>query len=110
MAKQMRQILELFQDNSNLTYMLYSATISFQVEELGEFCPPVLIFVQSKERGHELLAEMQDMCLNTVIKVDFIHQDLTQQERQNIINGFRLGKLYVLICTDLMARGIDFKV
>lgn len=26
-----------------------------------------------------------------------------------MINDFRTGKLYALICTDLMARGIDFK-
>jgi ATP-dependent RNA helicase DDX52/ROK1 len=30
-------------------------------------------------------------------------------QRDNIIKNFRLGKIWMLICTDLMARGIDFK-
>ncbi len=29
--------------------------------------------------------------------------------RENIVNKFRIGDLFALICTDLMARGIDFK-
>jgi hypothetical protein len=30
-------------------------------------------------------------------------------QRDNIIKNFRIGKIWMLICTDLMARGIDFK-
>jgi ATP-dependent RNA helicase DDX52/ROK1 len=30
-------------------------------------------------------------------------------QRDSIIQNFRIGKIWVLICTDLMARGIDFK-
>lgn len=44
------------------------------------------------------------------INVDVIHADRTRQQRDEIIAGFRKGKIWVLICTDLMARGIDFKV
>ena len=34
---------------------------------------------------------------------------VTQEQRDNIIKRFRTGEIWVLICTDLMARGIDFK-
>ncbi len=33
-----------------------------------------------------------------------------QDQRDDIIQRFRTGDIWVLICTDLMARGIDFKV
>jgi ATP-dependent RNA helicase DDX52/ROK1 len=38
-----------------------------------------------------------------------IHGDKKKHERDEIIKQFRTGDIFVLICTDLMARGIDFK-
>ncbi|KAL4510357.1 hypothetical protein ABPG72_008247 [Tetrahymena utriculariae] len=75
----------------------------------GEFNPPVLIFVQSKERGEELLSMIKSSCVNTPIKIDKIDSDKQKEEREETIEDFRTGKLWALICTDLMARGIDFK-
>ena len=67
--------------------------------------PPVLIFVQSKDRAKELFHEL----IYDGINVDVIHADRTQLQRDNIVKGFRAGKIWVLICTELMGRGIDFK-
>ncbi|XP_066502473.1 probable ATP-dependent RNA helicase DDX52 isoform X2 [Hoplias malabaricus] len=69
------------------------------------FMPPVLVFVQSIERARELFHEL----VYEGINVDVIHADRTQQQRDNVVNSFRSGKIWVLICTALMARGIDFK-
>lgn len=41
--------------------------------------------------------------------MNVIHADKKKHERDEIIKQFRLGKIWVLICTDLMSRGIDFK-
>jgi ATP-dependent RNA helicase DDX52/ROK1 len=30
-------------------------------------------------------------------------------QRDNVVRGFRSGQIWVLICTELMGRGIDFK-
>ena len=30
-------------------------------------------------------------------------------QRDNVIKSFRAGKIWILICTELMGRGIDFK-
>ena len=30
-------------------------------------------------------------------------------QRDNVVKGFRSGKIWVLVCTELMGRGIDFK-
>ena len=43
------------------------------------------------------------------ISVDVIHSDRNKAARDNIITNFRIGKIFVLIATELMARGIDFK-
>lgn len=36
-------------------------------------------------------------------------KDKSKEERDQIIKSFRLGEIWVLICTDLIGRGIDFK-
>uniref|UniRef100_A0A3Q3DV27 ATP-dependent RNA helicase n=1 Tax=Hippocampus comes TaxID=109280 RepID=A0A3Q3DV27_HIPCM len=69
------------------------------------FLPPVLVFVQSIERARELFHEL----VYGGINVDVIHAERTQQQRDNVVESFRCGKIWVLICTALMARGIDFK-
>lgn len=65
--------------------------------------PPVLIFVQSKERAKELYFELKHE------RVGIIHSDLPQAERDAVVQKFIDGKVWMLICTELMARGIDFK-
>lgn len=67
--------------------------------------PPVLIFVQSKERAQELFNEL----IYDGINVDVIHSDRTQTQRDNVVRCFREGKIWFLVCTELMSRGIDFK-
>ncbi|KAI7831411.1 P-loop containing nucleoside triphosphate hydrolase protein [Gamsiella multidivaricata] len=67
--------------------------------------PPVLIFVQSIERAKELFHEL----IYDGINVDVIHSERTKAQRDKIVEGFRQGKVWVLIATELMARGVDFK-
>ncbi|KAF9200455.1 RNA-dependent ATPase rok1 [Haplosporangium sp. Z 27] len=67
--------------------------------------PPVLIFVQSIERAKELFHEL----IYDGINVDVIHSERTKAQRDKIVEGFRQGKIWVLIATELMARGVDFK-
>jgi ATP-dependent RNA helicase DDX52/ROK1 len=66
--------------------------------------PPVLVFVQSQERANELFSEL----VYEGINCNVIHAGKTQSQRQNIIESFRLGKVWFLICTALLSRGVDF--
>jgi len=66
--------------------------------------PPVLIFLQSKDRAKQLYHEL----LYDGINVGVIHADRTQQERDDTVKQFRIGKIWVLIATDVIARGLDF--
>ncbi|CAG8568077.1 1592_t:CDS:10, partial [Ambispora leptoticha] len=67
--------------------------------------PPVLIFVQSIERAKELFHEL----IYDGINVDVIHAERTKAQRDSIVLNFMQGKIWVLIATELMARGMDFK-
>eukprot|EP00794_Sanderia_malayensis_P014003 gene14003-15461_t len=69
------------------------------------FEPPILVFVQSKDKAKELFNEL----IYDGMNVDVIHADRTQAQRDNIVKNFRIGKIWVLIATELMGRGIDFK-
>ncbi|PRP76737.1 hypothetical protein PROFUN_11740 [Planoprotostelium fungivorum] len=71
----------------------------------GQFKPPVLIFLQSKARALELFHEL----IYDGINVDIISAERTQQQRDTTVAKFRSGDIWVLITTELMARGMDFK-
>lgn len=66
---------------------------------------PVLIFVETKEKAKHLANEFIYDDLN----IDFIHSERDQKERDSVVSMFRQGKIWFLVCTDLMGRGIDFK-
>ena len=67
--------------------------------------PPTIVFVQSKERATALYQEL----VYDGINVDVIHAARTKAQRDEVVKKFRLGEVWVLICTDLMSRGMDFK-
>ncbi|AET41631.1 RNA-dependent ATPase ROK1 Ecym_8358 [Eremothecium cymbalariae DBVPG len=71
----------------------------------GEFRPPVIIFLESITRAKALFHELVYDKLN----VDVIHAERTQMQRDKIIERFKSGDLWCLICTDVLARGVDFK-
>lgn len=71
----------------------------------GQLQPPVLVFVQSKRRAQELFAEL----VYDGINVDVIHAERPQAQRDRVVRAFRAGHVWVLICTEVLARGLDFQ-
>mmetsp|Transcript_10568 Transcript_10568/g.11655 ORF Transcript_10568/g.11655 Transcript_10568/m.11655 type:complete len:607 (-) Transcript_10568:195-2015(-) len=67
--------------------------------------PPVIIFLQSKDRAQALYLEL----MYDNINVDVVHAGKSQASRDAAVSKFRKGETWVLICTDLCARGMDFK-
>ncbi len=66
--------------------------------------PPVIIFTETIDRAQTLMNELRPMG----VKIDAIHSGRTQAERESIIRDFRSGKLWFLVTTELLARGLDF--
>ncbi|KAJ3225053.1 RNA-dependent ATPase rok1 [Clydaea vesicula] len=76
-----------------------------QLLQEGGMKPPVLIFCQSIDRAKQLFHEL----IYDNINVDVIHSERTKTQRDAIVQNFRVGKIWILISTELIARGIDFK-
>jgi ATP-dependent RNA helicase DDX52/ROK1 len=101
----------------NTAHKLIEQEIQYVYDEYGKlytlrnkilkdnFVPPILIFVQSIERSKQLFKEL----IYDGFNVDLINSERTQKQRDNTIRAFRQGKIWLLICTELMGRGIDFK-
>ncbi len=104
----------------------------------GDLKLPCLVFVQSKERAKQLCEEFGAEKLlsagvgNTassgagasgssstsasgkasgavIPRVDYISADRSKEERDAAVKNFRLGRTWVLVTTDLLSRGVDFK-
>ena len=63
----------------------------------------VLIFTRTKRRARNLALDLQDQRY----RVSALQGNMTQNRRQEAINGFRDGKYDILVATDIAARGID---
>ena len=57
------------------------------------FKPPILIFLQSKQRAKELFWELK----YDPIKVGIIHADMTKHHRDLVVLQFRTGKIWVFM-------------
>lgn len=62
-----------------------------------------LVFVKTKRYCDKVTKRLVD----DGIKVNAIHGDKTQAQRQNALNAFKAKKIQVLVATDVAARGID---
>jgi ATP-dependent RNA helicase RhlE len=63
----------------------------------------VLIFTRTKRRARFLARDLEKMGHNA----QELQGNMSQNRRQQAINGFREGKYDILVATDIAARGID---
>jgi len=63
----------------------------------------VLIFTRTKHRARNLATHLEKKSY----RVSALQGNMTQNRRQDAINGFRGGKYDILVATDIAARGID---
>lgn len=65
----------------------------------------VLVFTNTRTQAMQLNAYLQYQKLNTA----YLHGELSQEERQTVMQQFRKGRTQILVATDLAARGLDIK-
>jgi ATP-dependent RNA helicase RhlE len=63
----------------------------------------ILIFRRTKMG----IAKLEKMLKGNGYKVDSIHGDKSQNDREKALNNFKEGNINILIATDVAARGID---
>ncbi|KAK4178109.1 putative ATP-dependent RNA helicase [Triangularia setosa] len=73
--------------------------------------PPFIVFTQTIDRAKALHKELQyDIPLEAggSARIAVLHSSLSDQIRSKIMAKFRSGEVWVLITTDVLARGMDF--
>ena len=70
---------------------------------IGEGYKRVMVFCDTKFNTATLANQLARLGFS----VDCLHGDLSQKERNQIMQNFRDGRLAILVATDVAARGID---
>ncbi|GMK56453.1 hypothetical protein CspeluHIS016_0302930 [Cutaneotrichosporon spelunceum] len=66
---------------------------------------PSLIFVQSIERADELCKQL----VLDGVRAEAVHSGRGKSKRDAAIDAFRCGDVWILVVTDVLARGMDFR-
>ena len=94
--------------NKNTDHQIYITTAQHRYETLKrliDFNPGMygIIFTRTKADAQEI----SERLTREGYDIEALHGDLTQQQRDKVMNAFRDKALQLLIATDVAARGID---
>jgi ATP-dependent RNA helicase DeaD len=64
-----------------------------------------LVFARTKARAQELADELAQRGF----PAEAMHGDLSQAQRETVLNRFRKGQVTILVATDVAARGLDIE-
>ena len=70
------------------------------------YAPPIIVFTSTQARASSLA---EQLILNSVPNGDCLHAGMSRKEREDAIVRMRKGESWVMITTEVMARGMDFK-
>lgn len=93
---------------SNVSHMLYPVEQHLKTALLLELLrhtdtESVLIFTRTKHRAKRLGEQLR----KAAYRAASLQGNLSQAQRQAVMNGFRNGTFQILVATDIAARGID---
>lgn len=74
--------------------------------------PPFLVFTQTVSRAIALHSELlYDIPLEAggSSRIAVLHSELSDTARSNVMAGFRKGEIWLIVTTDLLSRGVDFR-
>ena len=86
-----------------LVRLLGTSMSGLGTPDAGEKLKKVIIFVGKKQRVKDLTRTLRA----NHIDARAMHSDLEQKERDEVMLGFRNGRVDVLVATDIVSRGID---
>lgn len=96
-AEKLKQIY--YDVSQNLKFSLLVHLL--QKEEYGL----VMVFCNTRRNTDFIGNNLKNLGIDTLV----IHGGLTQSKRNSIMEKFNENKVYVLVCTDIAARGLDIK-
>jgi ATP-dependent RNA helicase DeaD len=96
------------QTNENIKHVFYVCNPNDRyatLKRIVDFNPGIygLIFCRTKNETREIAEQMMQDGYNS----DALHGDMSQNDRERVMNLFKSNSLQLLIATDVAARGID---
>lgn len=82
-----------------------NATLDFILKERTNY-DSIIIFTSAKSKVHEIVYALRKAGYKNTQGVS---SNLEQEEREEVLRGFRSKRTRILVATDVMSRGIDIK-
>ena len=97
------KILQWVHLADNPEHKLKLLTAILQQDQESEQKQKVIVFVKTRDRLTELVAQLAEL----QIPCNYLRGEMDQEKRNQALTQFRVGKINILIATDVAARGID---
>jgi ATP-dependent RNA helicase DeaD len=93
-------------ENVSHAYYLVHAKDKYKVlKRIADFEPDIygIVFCRTRKDTQEIATKL----MNDGYNADALHGDLSQAQRDAVMNKFRMRNLQLLVATDVAARGLD---
>jgi ATP-dependent RNA helicase DeaD len=93
-------------DNVSHAYYIVHARDKYKVlKRIADFEPDIyaIVFCRTRKETQEVASKL----INDGYNADALHGDLSQPQRDAVMQKFRLRNLHMLVATDVAARGLD---
>ena len=89
----------------HLCYFVHSKDRYLALKRIVDYFPNIygIIFCRTRKETQEVAEAL----MNDGYNADALHGDLSQAQRDTVMNKFRIRNLKLLVATDVAARGID---
>ncbi len=93
-------------ENVSHAYYIVHAKDKYKVlKRIADFEPDIyaIVFCRTRKETQEVASKL----INDGYNADALHGDLSQAQRDGVMQKFRLRNLHLLVATDVAARGLD---
>lgn len=92
-------------DVSHICYMVHARDKYPALKRIADFYPEIygIIFCRTRRETQEIA----DLLMKDGYNAEALHGDLSQAQRNVVMNKFRSKKITLLVATDVAARGLD---
>ncbi|MGD8780579.1 MAG: DEAD/DEAH box helicase [Ignavibacteria bacterium] len=86
-------------------YMVHAKDRYLALKRIADYYPEIygIIFCRTRKETQEVA----EMLIKDGYNADSLHGDLSQAQRDSVMNKFRIKHLKLLVATDVAARGLD---
>ncbi|MFN8207733.1 MAG: DEAD/DEAH box helicase [Bacteroidales bacterium] len=86
-------------------YLIHAKDKYLALKRIADFEPEIygIVFCRTRKETQEIASKLIEDGYNA----DALHGDLSQAQRDNVMQRFRIRNLQILVATDVAARGLD---